>query len=44
VVVEVDDAKAELPVTVRDARSAAARPRAVRGNPMEGLDAPARRR
>ncbi len=43
VVVEVDDAKAELPVTVREARSAAARPRAVRGNPMEGLDAPVRR-
>jgi hypothetical protein len=44
VVVEVDDARAELPVTVRDARSAAFRPRKVRGNPMEGLDAPAPRR
>jgi hypothetical protein len=43
VVVEVDDARAELPVKVRDARSAAARPRAVRGNPMEGLDAPVKR-
>jgi hypothetical protein len=44
VVVEVDDAHAELPVRVRDARSAAFRPRKVRGNPMEGLDAPAPRR
>lgn len=43
VVVEVDDVRAELPVTVRDARSATARPRKVRGNPMEGLDAPPRR-
>ncbi len=43
VVVEVDDGRAELPVTVHDARSAAARPRKVRGNPMEGLDAPPRR-
>ena len=40
-VVQVDDGQAEARVRVVDARSAAARPRAVSGNPMEHLDDPA---
>jgi hypothetical protein len=39
--VQVDDGSAEARVHVVDARSAAARPRAVSGNPMEHLDDPA---
>jgi hypothetical protein len=42
VIVEVDDAKAEVPVTVKDARTAAGKPKAVKGNPMEGIDRAAR--
>ena len=41
VVVQVDDGQAEAQVRVVDARSAAARPHAVSGNPMEHLDDPA---
>jgi hypothetical protein len=37
-VVRVDDGEADAAVRVVDARSAAARPRAVKGNPMEHLD------
>lgn len=40
-VVQVDDGTAEAHVHVVEARSAAARPRAVSGNPMEHLDDPA---
>lgn len=40
-VVQVDDGTAEARVRVVDARSAAARPRAMSGNPMEHLDDPA---
>ncbi len=40
-VVEIDDGKAETRVQVADARSAAARPHAVSGNPMAHLDDPA---
>ncbi|HEX9290208.1 MAG TPA: hypothetical protein VF904_11835 [Anaeromyxobacteraceae bacterium] len=40
VVVRVDDGEGEAPVHVVDARTAAGRPRAVSGNPMEHLDAP----
>jgi hypothetical protein len=39
-VVQVDDGSAEARVRVVDARSAAAKPRAVSGNPMEHLDDP----
>lgn len=39
--VRVDDGQVEARVRVVDARSAAARPRAVSGNPMEHLDDPA---
>jgi hypothetical protein len=38
VVVQVDDGESEATVRVVDARSAAARPHAVSGNPMEHLD------
>jgi hypothetical protein len=38
VVVQVDDGEGEATVRVVDARSAAARPHAVSGNPMEHLD------
>jgi hypothetical protein len=41
VVVQVEDGEGEALVHVTDARTAAGRPRAVSGNPMEGLDAPA---
>ena len=41
VVIQVDDGQAEAPVHVADARSAAARPRPVSGNPMEHLADPA---
>ncbi len=40
VMVQVEDAQAELAAHVVDVRSAAGRPRAVRGNPMEHLDDP----
>ncbi len=40
VVVRVDDGEAEAQVHVVDARTAAARPHAVSGNPMEHLDEP----
>jgi hypothetical protein len=44
VLVQVDDGAGEAPVRVTDARSAAARPRSVRGNPMEHIaDEPGRR-
>lgn len=36
--VEVGDAKAEVAATVKDSRSAAAKPKAVRGNPMEAYE------
>ncbi|HET9597475.1 MAG TPA: hypothetical protein VFP65_17940 [Anaeromyxobacteraceae bacterium] len=38
--VTVEDGEADVPVKVADARTAAGRPRAVKGNPMEGIDAP----
>ena len=41
VVVRVDDSEAEALVHVVDVRSAAAKPRLVKGNPMEHLDDPA---
>jgi len=40
VVVQVEDVKTELPAHVVDDRTAAGRPRAVQGNPMEHLDDP----
>jgi hypothetical protein len=44
-VVEVEGARsAEIPVTVVDARTAAGRPQAVRGNPMEEIEREVRRR
>lgn len=44
-VVEVDGARSrEIPVRVVDARTAAGRPRAVRGNPMEEIEREVRRR
>jgi hypothetical protein len=38
--VTVEDGEADVAVKVVDARTAAGRPRAVKGNPMEGIDAP----
>jgi hypothetical protein len=44
-VVEVEGARsAEIPVTVVDARTAAGRPQAVRGNPMEAIEREVRKR
>jgi hypothetical protein len=43
-IVEVDGARAEIPVHVTDARSAALKPRAVRGDPMEEYERYARER
>jgi hypothetical protein len=44
-VVEVEGARsAEIPVTVVDARTAAGRPQAVRGNPMEEIEREVRKR
>ena len=40
VVVQVEDIKTELTAHVVDDRTAAGRPRAVKGNPMEHLDDP----
>jgi len=37
--VTVEDGEADVPVKVVDARTAAGKPRAVKGNPMEGIDA-----
>jgi hypothetical protein len=44
--VTVEDGEADVPVKVVDARTAAGKPRAVKGNPMEGIDGepPARRK